>query len=360
MLDIFSQNDWQRIRDEYEGWWTRKREKPVLHLFFYDVDPGMKRPEGLITENLYEYPEDEPAERIAEKYEYILRSRKYEFQAYPHMWIYFGPIYSVEFIGCRPHIAPTTVWFAPEKKVPPSELTIAPDPGSVFLPREIAIRKAVEERFGGGYVISSPLGGGYALDAVAEFYGHNDLTYMLYDEPDEVKRLMQEASDALDVVGNQLLPLTPNATGYTSWGGIYAPIPWICTQCDYSAMIGPHHFNEFALPDLTEAIARSPLYNYYHLDGPGEIVHMDTILSIPHLKCMQWVAAPHGDPKLDIEVYNRIHKAGVNQWVTGSLEKVRDVAWKNGTTQGIYWYGAYSIKDYDRVMKMADDLMNGR
>jgi len=361
MLDIFKPEDWQRIREEYEEWWSGDRVKPILHLSFFDNDPGMKKPEGIITSNLYEYPDDEPAEQIAEKLEYIMRSQKYEFQGYPHIWMYFGPMYSVEFIGCRPTIGETTVWFSPEKKVPPSQLKIQKDPNSVFLPREIAIRKAIEKRFGGGYVISGGCGvQGSALDVVAEFYGHMDLTYMLYDEPEEVFRLMNEAIEASSKISEELHALTPNAVGYTSWGGLYAPVPWASAQCDYSAMIGPNIFDEFSLPDLKECYKRSPKYNYYHLDGPGEIIHMDKILAIPELRCMQWVAAPHGDVSLDLDVYERIHKAGKNMWVTGPIERAIQVAERNGTTQGIYWYGAYPMSEYDRVMKIADDLMNGK
>ena len=361
MLDIFSQEQWNQVREDYEGWWTREREKPILHLAFDGVDPGMKRPEGRITTNLYEYDADEPAERIAEKLEYIMRGQKYEFNAYPHVWMYFGPIYSVEFIGCRPRIRPETVWFAPEVKVPPEEMRVRPDPGSVFLPREKAIRRAIDDRFGGGYVISGGAGGaGWALDAVAEFYGHEDLSYMLYDQPDQVKRLMRECAEALREVGREILPLSRHAVGYTGWGGIYAPIPWASAQCDYCAMIGPDSFDEFVLPDLVECFKGSPRYNYYHLDGPGELIHQEKILAIPELRCMQWVAAPHGDPALDLKVYERIHRAGKNMWVTGPIERAADVAERNGSTRGIYWYGVYPMSDYDRVMKIADDLMSGR
>lgn len=358
MFDLFSQQDWQRIRAEYEGWWTREREKPILHLSFWGADPGMKRPEGLITTNLYNYDETEPPERIAEKMEYLMRCNRYEFQAYPHIWMYFGPIYSVEFLGCRPTIRPETVWFSPEKVVPPSQLHIAPDPASVFLPREKAIRKAVSERFGGGYVISgSASGAGFATDILAEFYGHEELSYILYDEPEEAKRLMAEAVHALGLIREEVGGLSADAIGYTGWGGLYAPEPWNSAQCDYCAMIGPELFDEFVLPDLVQCFRESSRYNYYHLDGPGEIIHMDKILAIPELKCMQWVAAPNGDPALDLQVYERIHKAGKNMWVTGDIEDAMRVADHNGTAKGIYWYGGYPLSEYDRVMKLAEELM---
>lgn len=360
MLDIFSRKDWERIKGEYEDWWKFRREKPVLHLTFTGADPGMKRPEGLITGNYFEYDDNETAEQIAEKAEYMMRCQRYEYQAYPHTFLYFGPLHCVEYIGCRPEVRPGTVWFAPEKVVPPEQLSIKKDPDSVHFPKDMAIRKAMEKRFGGGYVPS--YGGGFpgsGVDIVAQFYGPEELIYMLYDEPDEVKRLVKESGDVLLDLMKEATAATPRAEGYTSWGGIYAPVPWANPQCDFCAMIGPQLFDEFVLPDIVEGIKSSPDYNYYHLDGPGEIIHMDKILAIPELKCMQWVPGPQSNLSMDLEVHERIHKAGKNTWVMGDIEKVLQIAEHNGTGKGIYWNGTYPMSEYDRVMKIAEELMKG-
>ncbi len=357
MLDIFTEKQWQQVKDDYEGWWKQTREKPILHLSFVEECKTMKRPEGMITENLFHYPESESPESIAEKMEYIMRSRRYEYNGYPYIWVYFGPVSTVEYIGCKPHIGPSTVWFSPRDEIEPSKRHITRDPRSEFLPRNHAIRKAIQDRFGGGYVVSGPCGAGCNLDYVAEFYGHEELSYMLYDEPDEVKRLMDEIQAALLPIGDEEEKLTPGAVGYTAWGGIFAPKPWVTMQCDYCAMIGRKHFEEFEKPELVEHCKRSPEYNYYHLDGPGEIIHMDSILDIPELKCMQWVTAPNGELDLDLKVYSNIFNHGKNMWVTGPIEKARAVAEKNGTAKGIFWTGTYDMKDYDRIMKIAEELM---
>ena len=62
MFSLFSAADWSRIRAEYEAWWNGTREQPMLHLTFTGADPGMPRPEGVITPFFYAYPADEPAE----------------------------------------------------------------------------------------------------------------------------------------------------------------------------------------------------------------------------------------------------------------------------------------------------------
>ena len=360
MLDIFNENQWQRIQDSYENWWQRKTDRPILHLSFDGVDPGMPRPKGIITESLFRYPADESAESIAEKLEYIMRSRRYEYDGYPYIWMYFGPIFSVEYFGVRPHIAENTVWYEAENLKPIEEMHISLDENSVFYPRNRKLAKAIEERFHGGYVISGGKGGGSCLDYVAEFYKPTELSYMLYDKPDEVNRLAMEFHKATCAVSKDNRTLTPSARGYTAWGGIYAPIPWTSMQCDYCAMIGPEHFERFVKWDLELCINDSPRYNYYHLDGPGQLIHLDSILSIRDLKCVQWVPGAGQKPvSAWPEIYKKISIAEKNIWViSDQLEDIEIIADQIGTTKGLYWYGNYPISEYDRVMKIAERIMN--
>ena len=359
MLNIFDEARWQRIEDSYEAWWQRKTSRAILNLSFYGEDPEMRRPEGMITGNISHYPESESAESIAEKFEYLMRSLRYEHDGFPHIFMYFGPISSVEFFGARAHVDANTTWYRAENLPPIEEFHVSLDKSSVFFPRHREIARACEERFGGGYVISGPASGGYCLDMVAEFYKATELCYLLYDKPDEVNRLSMEFHQAAHAAANELIAQTPSARGYSSWGGMFAPIPWMGMQCDFCAMIGQAHFERFVKWDLELTARESPLYNYYHLDGTGELIHLDSILSVPELKCVQWMPEP-GTPWTSAcpEIYRKISAAGKNMWVVGSLEDVEAVAEQIGTTKGLYWNGSYPMSEYERIMKLAERLTN--
>ncbi|MCL2816240.1 MAG: hypothetical protein FWD23_16730 [Oscillospiraceae bacterium] len=358
MLNIFDEAQWRRVEDTYEAWWQRKIDRPVLHLTFGGADPGMRPPYGLVTGDLFRYSPGEPAELIAEKIEYIMRSMRYEYDAFPYIYMYFGPIYEVEFFGARAYIDDSTVWFRTENAPPIREMHVtAIDKNSLFYPSYRKIAKACEERFGSGYAITPPLAGGCCLDYVAEFYKPTDLSYMLYDEPDEVNRLSMEFHKASFAVGRELTALTPSARGYT-YEGMFAPVPWKLMQCDYSAMIGPEHFERFVKWDIELSVSESPRHNFYHLDGPGAVIHLDTILSIPDLKCVQWVPGIGEKPAAAWpEVYKKISGAGKNIWLFNELEDVEKIADQIGTAKGLYWKGCYPLSEYDRVMKIAERLM---
>ena len=355
MLDIFSEARWRQIQKTYESWWRREIGRPVLHLSFCGEDPGMPRPDGIVTGDLFRYPPREPADSVAEKIEYIMRGSRYEFDAFPYVHMYFGPVHEVEFFGARAKIDGSTVWFS--ANVPQiNEMHAALDKNSLFYPRYREIAIACEKRFSGGYAITPPISGGCCLDFVAEFYKASELGCLLCDEPDEVNRLSMEFHRASNAIGRELAALTPSARGY-AYEGMFAPEPLKIMQCDFSAMIGPGHFGRFVKWDLDLSVGESPNYNFYHLDGPGALVHLDSILSIHGLKCVQWVPGA-GERPADAwpEVYRKISGAGKNIWLFDKIEDVETIADQIGTAKGLYWKGSYPMSEYDRVMKIAERL----
>lgn len=85
--------------------------------------------------------------------------------------------------------------------------------------------------------------------------------------------------------------LPANGGFSTSWMSILSPDSYYPSQCDFSAMISPGMFEAFVLPYLAREMAlfRKGLY---HLDGPGELAHLDLLCTIPNLHAIQWVPGP--------------------------------------------------------------------
>ena len=81
-------------------------------------------------------------------------------------------------------------------------------------------------------------------------------------------------------------------------------------QCDLSYMISPQMFGRFVLPELAASCRRlgNPAY---HLDGPGEIPHVDMLLSIPELRAIQYVPTVSArDATKYPDLYRRIRRGG--------------------------------------------------
>ena len=123
-------------------------------------------------------------------------------------------------------------------------------------------------------------------------------------------------------------------------------------------MFGPDSFREFALWDLKMAYDKSPKYNYYHLDGPQQIVHLPLLLELENLQCIQYEPAP-GEKHLDRvkDVYKPILDAGKNVWYTGKPDDLEALADALGTLKGIYIPVFSHMNDYDRVMKLVEPFV---
>ena len=99
--------------------------------------------------------------------------------------------------------------------------------------------------------------------------------------------------------------LGPVARGYSDWSGILSASPTYMLQCDFAYMIGPDMFERFVMPELSRTCSRLPR-SFYHLDGVGQLAHLDQLLSIDDLNGIQWVP---GSGKGAWEEWNDVIKA---------------------------------------------------
>ena len=91
-------------------------------------------------------------------------------------------------------------------------------------------------------------------------------------------------------------------------------------QSDFSYVISPKMFERFVLPDL-ETCCEALDYAFYHMDGKGQLVHVDALLSIPRLRGIQWVPG-YGKPPCEewLPLLKKIRAAGKLCQVTVSPE----------------------------------------
>lgn len=81
-------------------------------------------------------------------------------------------------------------------------------------------------------------------------------------------------------------------------------------QCDLSYMISSQMFERFVHGDLV-ACCEELDYAFYHLDGKGEIPHLDHLLSIGRLRGIQWQPGA-GQPMAErwLDLLQRIREWG--------------------------------------------------
>jgi len=113
----------------------------------------------------------------------------------------------------------------------------------------------------------------------------------------EVDRLVGETHQLWLQCYQALYEMTCHGRGITCWGPCWSPTRSYLLQSDFSYMISPEMFERFVLPDIS-ACCEILDYPFYHLDGKGQLPHLEMLLSLDGLRGIQWVPGD-GQPQAE-------------------------------------------------------------
>lgn len=333
----FGSERWERVKDNYRAWWAGKLKRPLIYVVIGGHDPGRSAPDLPSKHFTAFYDLSVPAEVIVDRWDYDLSCNHYLGDSFPAIFPNFGPGAAAALMGAEllSSEEAQTVWFHPAEEKEISDLHFEYDPDNIWFRRLSDIYHAAIERWQGTVQVAmTDLGGN--LDILSSFRPSEKLLLDLYDYPNEVKRLTWEAHELwwryFDEFNSILQPVNP---GYSAWAGIFSEKPHYMLQCDFCYMIGPEMFDEFVKPELAATCKRMP-HAFYHLDGVGELPHLDSMLAIPELRGIQWVPGSNApDWKHWPEVYRKIRDAGKLIQLMGDVETLDIVTEQLGSAQGI-------------------------
>jgi 5-methyltetrahydrofolate--homocysteine methyltransferase len=282
---------------------------------------------------LTQYSQETSAAEIVSIVEEHLESRIFYGDAYPSFWPNFGPGVVAAFTGiANLHSTSDTVWFEPKENKPLSEIQVRALLDNPWFNRVKDITEVAVERFGSivqvGY---TDLGGN--LDILAAFRTTEKLLLDLIDYPEEVKRVRWESHEAWWIYYRELEQIIrKKCPGTVPWACTWAPGRTYMLQCDFSYMISPEMFARFVFPEL-QASCKKLDYSFYHLDGVGQLPHLDLLLSIPELHGIQWIPGAGELPSHTwTDVLQKIRDAGklVQLYTTceGALNVLRKLGGK--------------------------------
>lgn len=203
---------------------------------------------------------------------------------------------------------------------------------------------------------------GGTLDILAALRSSENLLYDLYDYPEEVKELSSRINRIwLNAFDQQVETVRKTGMPFDTWMRIPSAKPWYPLQCDFSYMISPEHFEEFVLPDLILQ-AQHVERPVYHLDGIGELPHLDMILDIPGLVGIQWAPGAGQAPEWDekwFPIYRKIQDKKKNLILRRGADE-KDPKGMERLIKSIDPVGTYisstAFSCEENAQKMADDI----
>jgi len=346
----FPPERWERIREAHQHWWDGTLGRPLIHITVGGRDPGRPPARHPFRPFTAHYDLSVPAEEVVDSWDYHLAGYEYEGDSFPAIFLNFGPGVMAAFLGGVLDTSNDTVWFHPPEHKPIVEWSFTYDTNNVWLQRVRDIMRAAAKRWRGLVQISmTDLGGN--LDILSSFRPGEALLLDLYDYPEEVKRLTWEAHELwmryFDELNAVLQPVNP---GYTAWTPIYSATPFYMLQCDFCYMIGPAMFNDFVKPELAAA-CRKIDHAFYHLDGPGQLPHLDSLLEIEELDGVQWIPGDGMPPITEWpEVYRKISEAGKKIQIFGGTDDLNVIADQIGRADNIICIGNCNPDHKDELL----------
>lgn len=301
----FDESDWQRIERDWNAWWSGELDRPLVVL--ETIHPIS----GIDWSQFTKFGLDTPVDAILDNWQRILEATYFLGDAYPKWWVNFGPGTMAAFLGSRVSWTPDTTWFWPLEGVQ-SLADIRPtyDPANPWWMRVQEMTRRAVERWQDQVLVGiTDIGGN--LDILASLRGSEQLLLDLTDDPEQVDRLVSEITPLWLRYYDELEGITSQAgRGNACWGPVWSPGKGYMLQCDFSYMISPRMFQRFVMPDLV-ACCEHLDYAFYHLDGKGELPHLDQLLSIERLRGIQWQPGD-GQPNADhwLPLLAKIRDAG--------------------------------------------------
>jgi 5-methyltetrahydrofolate--homocysteine methyltransferase len=282
----FTDKDWERIAHDWTAWWQGELDRPMVIIEDLEPPAGVTLPEALhFTTDL---PLDTPAEEILDRYQAHLEITRFYGDAWPRWYPNYGPGIVAGFLGAKVCPVPGTVWFEPAGQLSFEELHLTYDSDNVWWRRVRDITSLAVERWGDQVTIChTDLGGN--LDILASLRTTQQLLLDLYDAPDEIERLVSEITCLWLRYYDEFYAIIQQADrGTTNWGHLWSPGRTYMLQSDFAYMISPEMFERFVMPDL-QACCQALDHAFYHLDGKGQIPHLDMLLSLERLRGIQWI-----------------------------------------------------------------------
>ncbi len=358
----FDAGRYARIAPDFEAWWAHGLARPIIQVTLTRSRAG----EDFFASNYRKdilqacYDMALSPQRAAEDIDRAYDGVQFLGDAFPVFYMrptgvlsaYLGQHYSYD-------AQQGTVWFHDFREGLEGAKRLNPNPLNVLFQRSLALTRAVQEHFAGRVAVGVPDLGG-VLDILSSACNPNDLLTELCEDPEEVAAAAWRISDmlmgALFVFNDAIDPA--KIPGYTCWATMLSQKPYYVLQSDFSAMISTAMFDRFYLPILRRECRNIPR-TFYHLDGPGAVRHLDSILTVPELDGVQWLNGA-GSAPLDQwpDIFRKIRAAGklCQVFINGAEELylIEPVIELYGGADGLCFICTGDVSDSDRFARVLD------
>jgi 5-methyltetrahydrofolate--homocysteine methyltransferase len=260
-------------------------------------------------------------------------------EAMPMLMPNYGPDQWAGFLGAAMTLAPEldTSWVSPLPGDGDELPALMISPANQWWKAIVDLTRLAGRRRQGKLVLSA-IDTHSNLDCLAALRGPERLCTDLVERPEAVLEWLRQIDALYEPVYTTIYTAgRMSEFGSTSWAEVWAEGRTQAVQCDFCCMISRDHFRRFALPSLEREMSCLD-HVLYHMDGPGQIRHLNDLLALPRLHTIQWVPGA-GQPPTPawVEMLQKIQKAGKSVQVLVSVEEAKELYRQLAPEKTYYW-----------------------
>lgn len=350
----FDINKINRIKDDGQKFWAGNLKRPLIQTYLSGKGNGQQAPLKTESELLLFFDKNVSSSDFVDIWESKLSDIEFMGDGFPYVRPLLGSSAMAVYIDSNYVVDANTIWFEPSRNLNLKDVEIRYNPENIWFKRTLDIYSSAMKRWNGiVQPVITNLGG--VFDILTMIIPSEDIVYAIYDQPEQIKRLIWEIHKVWWQYYEDLSKvILPHSLGYMDfWFPIPCQKPSFTLQCDFCCLITEKIFDEFVKPELQESCMRLG-GAMYHLDGPGAIRHLNSLLEIVNLKVIQWVP---GDGQKDVtewpELYKKVRNAGKQLFITGegTRENFDKIVAHLGSSEGLCYQACGDISERENFQK---------
>jgi hypothetical protein len=323
-MKIESKPDLDECVARIDAWYEQKRiDRPPVRFYHHNKEYEQHR----IGEGRFTNPEARwmDTEFQIKRFLKTLNEAAFLGETFPVFWPNLSAVAYNLFLGQVPEFDEVTAWVHPcvadLEHLPP--LTVQKG-NQYFKKVEELTQRALEIAEGRFWVGYTDMYAG--IDCTAGLRGAERMCMDVVDQPDALHRLIQAVfAEYPEVYHHFDRVLKAHGQPSVTWMNLPSFETFNVLACDFAVNLSTEHFNAFCMPVIRQE-AECFVHNVFHLDGKGVARHIDSILTLPNLKAIQWVQGYGDDTPIMqwIPLIKKIQQAGKSVIVDLKPEELDD------------------------------------
>ena len=342
-MEYLYKPDYEMTHRRFEAFWNREIiDRPPVSIALPKLGPHKPRPERRYN-SLRERWLDIDAR--VEDMDAGLAETDFLYDSLPIAWPNLGPEIFSAWCGCGYEYGETTTWSKPiieewEEDYDKARLDMNHPLFQTMIKFTQRLLEAGRGKFIVGMTDLHPGG-----DHLAALRDPQNLAMDMLDDVDWVKKALQRSYPEYYAAYGVFYQMIHSAgMPITSWTPIIHDGTFYIPSNDFSCMISKEMYDEVFLPGIAQECAFYER-SIYHLDGPGALRHLDSLLEINDLDAVQWVfgAGNEGYHRW-VGVYQKIQRAGKGIQMMCDISEL-DQIFETLRPEGVWFSSISGISD---------------